>query len=156
MRSSVSTIPRRLFQLMLAIIDDAMCDCEDLYGAPAGAIAQACVMLGNELYDLEDPRNADYFDVLACQEDEDLASFIGAVVCEALSLLPRPNEDRENLVDICDVNARRIVSDPKYSRQLNRRRAGSIPCPLDVHRPVLRVVEGAGRCRITASEKVSG
>ena len=142
MCSSVSTIQRLLLPLMRAIIDGAVCDCEDSYGASADDIAQACVMLRNELYDLEDPRNSDCFDVLACQEDDDLASFIGAVLCEAISLFPRPNEDRQELLGICDVNARRIVSDSKYAHLLKRRRAGSILCPLDVRRPVLRVVEG--------------
>jgi hypothetical protein len=124
-----------LLPLMRAIIDDAVCDCEDSYGASAEAIARVCVMLGDELYHLEDPRNADYFDVLTCDEDDDLASFIGAILFEAFSLLPRPNdEDRGKFFAMCDVNARRIVSDPEYAHLLRRR-----------YKPVLRVIEGGRR-----------
>jgi hypothetical protein len=135
--------------LMRAIIDGTMCDCEDSYGASADHIAQACVMLGNELYALEDPRNADYFDVLTCDEDDDLASFMGAVLCEAISLFPRPNEDGQELLGICDVNARRIVGDPKYAHLLKSLRA-------NLRRQDLRVIEGGRQVPDKSGEKESG
>jgi hypothetical protein len=86
-------------------------------------MARVCVMLGDELYDLEDPRNADYFDVLTCDADDELAGFVGAVYYEALCLLLRPSDaDREKWLGKCDINARRIVCDPEYAHLLKRRR----------------------------------
>jgi hypothetical protein len=127
-RPSASGSPRKpsckanlLVPFMRAVIEEADCECKQLYEASPDAIAQVCTMLHDELYEVEDQRNADYLNVLARRDNEELATFIGSILYDAMSLLSLPNEDRQSLLGICYVNARRVVSEAEYTRLLRRR-----------------------------------
>src|ERR1700730_4973119 len=69
-----------IYHALLKQIEDAQCDCDDLFGVPSDSIAATClILLTDELFSFDDPRNLAFLAIASDLADENLASFMAAI-----------------------------------------------------------------------------
>lgn len=94
----------------LADIEEAACNCELLFGRSADEIAGLTATVLENMYDVEHPKNAQYFHVLSDKDNENLATFVTALAGDVISAND-PTYDRGGKWGQRMQNARRVVSE---------------------------------------------